>query len=263
MVLIFVFVIGAVIGSFMSCWLCRIHNEKSVLIGRSRCEGCDKILKWFELLPVISFVAQRGRCRSCNSNIHLQDPFIELVLGLLFVGAYIIANELGLPSVETVLMIITYWIAMSVLVAVFVYDARWQIIPDKIMIPGIMSVLVLEMIFIAISETSTISVLYNSLIAMAVGGGFFLVQFVISDGKWIGGGDIRLGAFMGLVLGWPHIITALMIAYIVGAIVSVGIVLARRKKFSSHIAFGTFLSFAAVVTLFWGNDIVAWYIGLL
>ncbi len=263
MLFVLVFVTGTVFGSFMSCWLHRIHDGKSVVTGRSACRGCGKNLSWYELIPIISFVLQRGKCRSCKSRISWQDIFIETTTGLLFMWSYWLVSQMNMSAELTVSNLITLWVVMTTLVSVFVYDFRWQIIPDVIMVPSIAVVAVLQVLNGYLQGLQAIELVVNLATAAIVAGGFFLVQFIISDGRWIGGGDIRLGVFMGLALGWPDVVVALMIAYIVGALVSIGIVIARRKQMSSQIAFGTFLSVATVLTVFFGNEIVAWYIDLL
>jgi len=101
------------------------------------------------------------------------------------------------------------------------------------------------------------------LIGAAIGGGFFLAQFILSRGKWIGGGDIRLGVFMGVILGWQLTLVALFLAYIVGAIISVGLIAAKKKTLASKVPFGTYLTVTTFVSMFWGSQILNWYIHLI
>src|SRR3989339_597458 len=103
----------------------------------------------------------------------------------------------------------------------------------------------------------------NFLISGIIGGSFFLFQFVVSRGRWIGGGDIRLGLLMGFALGWPYILVAIFLAYFMGAIISVGLVAGGKKKWGSKIPLGIFLSTAAIITLFWGDEILNWYLGFI
>ena len=101
------------------------------------------------------------------------------------------------------------------------------------------------------------------LISGIIGGSFFLIQFLISRGKWIGGGDIRLGLLMGLALGWPMVLVAILLAYLIGSLVGIGLILYKKKQWSSQIPLGIFLSTATVIALFWGQGILNWYLNLL
>lgn len=147
------------------------------------------------------------------------------------------------------------WFAISILIVVFIYDLKHKEILDKVIIPGIIIVFILQLIL-------KISV-WNLLLAGIIGGGFFLIQYLISKGKWIGAGDIRLGIFMGFILSWPNIIVGLFIAYLIGAIIGIVLVLANKKKMQSQIAFGPFLVIGTIITMFIGNYIVNWYLGII
>ncbi len=147
------------------------------------------------------------------------------------------------------------WFIISVMIIVFIYDLRWYLILDIITLPAIVIVLILNLIlgfnwFIL-------------LLASLIGGGFFLLQFVISRGEWIGGGDIRLGVLMGLALGQiDYLITAIMLAYFIGSIVGIGLMVFKKKQWGSKLPLGVFLSLATIITMFAGFEIINWYFGL-
>jgi len=261
----FVFVFGLIIGSFLNALIWRLHTGESMM-ERSKCPKCKSTIAWYDNIPVLSFLFLRGKCRSCKTRISFQYPLVEFVVGLLFVLAFnfefrifnfeSILNFLILkPGYKFFLALFRDFFLVSVMVIVFVYDLRWYLILDIVTLPAIAVLFVLNLI-LGISWQSL-------LISGIIGGGFFLLQFAISKGKWIGGGDIRLGFLMGIALAWPKIIIALMLAYIVGAFVGLGLIVFGRKKWSSQVPFGIFLSTATVATLFWGDFLMQWYLGLI
>jgi prepilin signal peptidase PulO-like enzyme (type II secretory pathway) len=175
---------------------------------------------------------------------------VELVTAILFVIAFI-RHPMSLETSD-VLLITRDWFIIAVMIVIFIYDLRWYLILDKITLPACAIVLILNL-FLGIS-------LWNLVFSGIIGSSFFLLQFIISRGKWIGGGDIRLGLLMGLTLGWPNIIIGIFLAYFMGAIIGLGLILAGKKKWGSRIPLGIFLSTATVITLFWGKQILNWYL---
>ncbi len=242
-------ILGLVSGSFLNAVIWR-HRLGLSLLGRSLCPRCRQKLNWFELVPIGSFLVQQGRCRHCQEKIDWQYPLVELALAGLFLAAAAIFklpfNFWGLTN------LILVWYLLWVLLGIFVYDLKYGEIPDKFTIPA--------MIIFLILPWKTEAVWRQHLVSGIVGGGFFALQFFISKGRWIGGGDIRLGALMGLVLGLPKLLLALLLAYISGAIFGVGLILFGKKTLDSRLPFGTFLSAATVVALFFGKEIIKWYL---
>ncbi len=218
--------------------------------SRSYCPSCRRQIAWYDNIPLFSFLVLRGRCRHCQQKISWQYPLVELATALLFsYGFYLyLMGELAPLELAAI------WFILAVLIVVFVYDLRWQLILDKIMIPSIIIVFLFNL-YLGFPW----SVLLFSAI---IGGAFFLFQFVISRGKWIGGGDIRLGFFMGVALGdISALILALFLAYLIGSLVGIGLIVQGRKEWGSKIPLGVFLALGTVVSLFWGGEIVAWYLG--
>ena len=143
----------------------------------------------------------------------------------------------------------------SVLIVIFIYDLKWYLILDVVSLPASAIVLVLNL-WIGVSWQ-------NLLISAIIGSSFFLFQFIISRGKWIGGGDIRLGLFMGLALGWPMVLVAILLAYLGGSIIAIGFLLFGKKKWGSELPLGVFLSPATFIIMLWGQEILDWYLGLI
>ncbi len=241
-----IFLFGLCIGSFLNVVILRIPEGKSIR-GRSQCVACETSLAWFELVPLVSYIVLRGKCRSCHADISLQYPLVELATAFLFLLTwYRYGNDWKL--------VIGNWIFVSVLTVLFVQDFRFQILPDVITLPAI----IVAIGFWFFDPYNLSSITYH-LLATAIGGGFFLLQWLVSRGRWVGGGDIRLGALMGAILGWPNILLALFLAYVGGAIVGGTLLVLRQVTRKSQMAFGTFLTVSTVFTMFFGDQIVSWY----
>ncbi|MFH0892316.1 MAG: prepilin peptidase [Candidatus Falkowbacteria bacterium] len=253
-ILILIFIFGTMIGSFLNCLIWRLHKKETIL-GRSYCPHCRQKIAWYDNIPILSFMVLRGRCRHCRQSISWQYPVVELITGILFVMSFNVNFQFSAYSqysISDVLSLIKFWFILSVMIIVFIYDLRWYLILDIVTLPACAFVFLINL---ALGMNWQ-----NLLISGIIGGGFFLLQFAVSRGRWIGGGDIRLGLLMGLSLGWPGIITSLTLAYFIGAFIGLGLIAAGKKKLGSKVPMGVFLSVAAIITLFWGEGIVEWYL---
>ena len=280
--LLIIFIVGLCVGSFLNCLIYRLRRQKTIL-GRSYCPHCKQPIAWYDNIPLISFILLKGECRHCKRPIAWQYPAVELATGILFVLAYInfqffppqrdpamavtIFNFQTISDVQILkfqfiihnskllIQLLRDWLFVCILIVVFIYDLRWQLILDKVTVPAII---------VAFGLNLWLGMNWLNLLAAAgIGGGFFLAQYLISRGRWIGGGDIRLGGLMGLMLGWPQILTALILAYVSGAVVGVGLLLERKKQLSSRLPFGTFLSAATIAAMLWGENMLEWYLGII
>lgn len=263
---IYIFILGLVIGSFINCFVWRLHKKEG-LWNRSYCPKCSKKLTWYDNIPVVSYLILKAKCRYCKKGISCQYPVVELVTGILFLIAFMVNWEAGTGNGEFLVDIFTIhnlqfwihvlrdWFIIFIMIVIFIYDLRWYLILDKITLPACLIVLLINL-YLGIG-------LWNLLISGIIGSSFFLFQFVISKGKWIGGGDIRLGLLMGLALGWPKIILAMFLAYIIGSVAGISLIIAGKKQLGSKIPFGIFLSTATIITLFWGKEIINWYLSFL
>lgn len=242
-ILAFIFLFGLIIGSFLNCLIWRLHKKES-LVNRSYCPKCGKQIAWHDNIPVLSFIMLFGKCRHCKKPISSQYPVVELITGVLFAAAYYFNPEFTIRLARD-------WFLISVMIVIFIYDLRWYLILDIITLPACLIMLILNLI-IGFN-------LWNLLISGIIGGSFFLIQFVISKGKWIGGGDIRLGLLMGLSFDLPGVLAAIIISYFIGSAAGMCLVLARKKKFSSRMPLGVFLASGAIIILFWQDNILNWY----
>jgi len=247
LIFLFVFALGACIGSFLNVVILRTRAGTSLWWPASHCPRCKSPLSWSENVPLVSFIALRGRCRHCRAPISWQYPLVELATALIFGWLFI---SYGLT--------IQFWLTAlfaCFLVLIFVYDIRFYQIPDQFTLPAA-AVALLGNLYLQFDIS-------DLLLAMLIGTGFFAVQYLVSRGRWIGSGDIRLGAVMGLMLGWQKLLVALGLAYVVGSLVGIILVLGGRKQFSSRVPFGTFLSAATLASLVFGDKLISWYLSFL
>lgn len=260
MVLVFSALIGLAVGSFINALVFRTH-EDIPLSGRSKCLKCERPIDARDLIPVLSFFLLRGRCRGCHASISWQYPAVEFATAVLFV---ILAIDIPLfvsPDLFSVFYgpLIRNAIFTAFLIIIFVYDLRYSYILDRITVPGMMIAILLNLVLYSIVPGWITP--YSMLLGALTLGGFFLLQFVLSKGKWIGGGDIRMGVLMGLMVGFENGLLALFLAYALGAIFGCTLIAAGKKKLGSHVPFGTFLAIGTYVALVWGDAILTWYLG--
>ena len=245
MLYVFFFILGLAVGSFLNCVIYRLEKKESFIKGRSHCPYCKKTLSWFELIPLMSFILQKGRCLKCKKKISWQYPLVELATGILFVLCvwYFFPNFL---------LSTFYFLLSTFLIVIFVYDLKHYIIPDQVIYPAILVAGIWYLVFGP-----------NTLLAALAAGAFFLFIVLISRGKWMGVGDIKLALFMGLVLGWPKILVALFLAFLIGAFTSILLIILKKKTLKSEIPFGPFLVGGTIIAIFWGNVLINWYFGLI
>lgn len=252
----FLVMLGASIGSFLNAAVYRLAVKESIAKGRSRCVHCGKTLPWYDLFPVFSYLALKGQCRACDKRISVQYILVEVAMAALF---GFVAWKWGAMAQQASFLVILEMVrdllAVSVLVFLFVFDLKYFLLPDIVTLPSILVFLIINLILGV--------VWWTLLLAIVIGAGFFALQFVVSKGKWIGGGDIRFGGLMGAILGWPNILVGLFGAYFIGAIVGLGLLISGKKKFGSQLPFGTFLAIGTAIGLWWGNGIISWYLGLI
>jgi prepilin signal peptidase PulO-like enzyme (type II secretory pathway) len=248
---IIIFIFGLVVGSFLNCVIYRFETNGNFLKGRSFCPHCKHILGWQDLIPVFSFLILRGKCRYCHQKISWQYPLVELATGVLFAFSFSVVRE---P-----ISLIFYWTIISFLIVIFVYDLKRFLIPDKIIYPAIGIAFIFNLLNSYVLNHESF---LNPLISAFGAAGFFLAIILISRGKWMGLGDVKLAFFMGLFLGWPAISVALFSAFLLGAVIGLTLIILGKKTFESEVPFGPFLSFGTVAALFLSNEFIGWYLNL-
>jgi prepilin signal peptidase PulO-like enzyme (type II secretory pathway) len=256
-------ILGAISGSFFKSVIAREKMRMSALRGRSICPKCGHELGFWDLIPIFSFIFLRGKCRYCRQKISLQYPIVELVTALLFVFVAYFHSAFSF-QLSAFISITRDLFFVSVLLLLFVFDLRYGIIPDRISVPAIaLSVILGPALAGPITGSLFFHNILKMLLAIFAGGGFFLAQFLISKGKWVGGGDVRLGVLMGAMLSWPNILIALLLAYVAGAIYGIIAIILKKKTLRSTVPFGTFLAASTFITLFYGTEILNCYLRLL
>jgi len=247
MTLVFIFIIGLIVGSFLNAVIWRLDKEKSVFKGRSICPDCKHTLSFFDLIPLLSFLSLSGRCRYCQKSISPQYPLVELATGVVFTFLFWFVGFNFLQL--TFLLVVS-----ALLIVIFVYDLKHLLIPDTM----VFSAIILSALWLLFKGD-----IINGLIAGLGAAFFFLLLFLVSRGTWMGFGDVKLALFMGLFLGWPNILVALFAAFLSGAVVGVFLVLAQKKGMRSEVPFGPFLIGGTVLAFVCGSGIVDWYLNFL
>ena len=237
----------------------RLRSKESILKNRSHCLFCKRKLTWKELIPVLSFLLQKRKCLGCGKKISWQYPLVEFFTGLIFVFIVWKFFELSFLGIIVVCFL---FLVSCFLIVIFVYDLKHYLVADKIIYPAIIAVCIWHLLFGIILKNYTsyerLAPLYGALAA----GGIFLALVLISREKWMGWGDVKIAVFMGLLLGLYKVLLALFLAFLVGAIVSLVLIALKKKKLKSEIPFGPFLALSAFFSLFWGINLIDWYLGL-
>jgi len=250
MVTVFAFLFGTVVGSFLNVCIYRLPKEESIVAPRSRCPACQSPVRALDNIPLISFALLRGRCRACGASIAWRYPLVEALTGILFALTVV---RFGVTLQAAFLL--TF---LAGLIVISFIDLDHQIIPNVITLPGIPLGILTGFLF-------RDPPLLDRLIGALAGAGFlYLVLFyggVLYGQEAMGEGDLNLIAMVGAFLGWKAVIVTILVGCLVGSAVGLSLIALRRLGRRQHIPFGPFLSLGAVVALFWGDRLIAWYLG--
>ena len=250
--LILLFIFGLLIGSFLNCWSWRLYKEEKVS-GRSYCPHCRHLIRWYDNIPLLSFFILKGRCRDCQKKISWQYPAVELVTALLFTVSWAFFSAQPWLVLKSLVVI-------TILLLVLIFDWRWYLIPTSVLVWG--GVVVAVIGYFAYPGTFG-EYLIASIVTIAAGTLFFLLQYLLTKGCGLGEGDIWLGAFLGLAFAnLAHLAAALMLAYFLGAFVSLFLLVKKQKKWSSRLPLGVFLVLGGLGAWFYAERLVVWYLGL-
>lgn len=255
---IVLFLLGAAVGSFTSVVIYRLHSHrKGIFRGRSSCPECETKLAPLDLVPILSYLTLRGKCRYCSKEISYMYPLLEVLTGFIFVLLFFkfpfVDNALHFSGSLSGLYFL-YAFYSFVLIFTFFFDFHYLKVSDEILLPAILIGLIAT-----IAQPLTPHI-FDALIGAAIAVAFFGLQILISKGTWVGLGDLRVGAFMGVVLGWKLTLVALFLSYLIGSVVSLFIIIRRRKFVGVKIPFAPFLVTGTFVAVFFGEAILAWYL---
>jgi len=241
-----VFLFGVTLGSFLNVCIYRIPRGESLILPGSRCPNCREEIAFYDNLPILSYIILKGRCRNCGYKIPLRYPFVELLNGILYISLFS-SFGWGFPF-------IAYSAFISSLIVVTFIDLDYQIVPDRITIPGII-------LGILLSSTLLPLGLKDSLSGALIGGGLFYLAAILSRGG-MGGGDIKLISMIGAFIGWKGALTTIFLGALSGSLVGIFLIVFRGKGRKHKIPFAPFLGLGAVLSLFWGDEIIEWYLTL-
>jgi len=247
-------IIGLVAGSFINVVILRLHAGKDFTRGRSSCPKCGHVLSPLELVPVLSWLALRGRCKACGQRISVQYPLVELLTAILFALAYL-THPFG--TYGELLQLILWLYVLGSLVVLAVYDLRWSLLPDKVLLPLIIPAVAILLGEVLIAHAAWVAI-GPVVAAVAFGGAFYLLA-AVSKGRWMGGGDIKLAFVMGLLLGLKETALAMLIAFVSAALIGVALIALGRKTRRDLIPFGPFLIAGTIIAYLFGSSIITWY----
>lgn len=255
--IIFIFTLGAVVGSFLSAYTHRWPRGESVSYGRSYCPNCRKKIPWHDNIPLLSYFLLKGKCRNCRKKISLRYPLIEFFTGIVFTVIYYFLQNCSIYPLSAICgwqeLLGGYALPFllftaSALLAIFVIDFEEQLIPDRL------AFLLFGTSFLLIVLSPTPD-LYNRLLtgfSLAV---FLLLLHLVTRGRGMGLGDVKLALFGGFFFNWPLALVWVYSSFVIGAAVGLLLIALDKAKFGKQIAFGPFLVISFFVTLFWGEQV--------
>jgi leader peptidase (prepilin peptidase) / N-methyltransferase len=240
---VFAFIFGAVVGSFLNVCIFRLPAGVSIVKPLSRCPHCEKPIRFYDNIPIISFFILRGKCRDCGERISWRYPLVEFISAML---CLIIFFKYG-PTLD----FLVFYLFAAVLIVITFIDLDHQIIPDVLTLPGIPIFFLLAVFAVKIPWL-------EALIGLLIGGGvLFAIAFIyelLTKREGMGGGDIKLLAMIGGFLGWKSLIFILLASSLSGAVIGIAAMIIKKQDTKYAVPFGPFLSAAAIAYLFWGNE---------
>lgn len=253
-------VLGVCLGSFVNAAVWRIKVKKDIVHDRSECVHCHHKLAAGDLIPIVSWLILGGKCRYCKKPISAQYPIVEAAVMAYFVLSYLLWPVV-LDNTHAWIdfgLWLSYGVGLAIL---FVYDLKWYLLPDKVVWP-LVALGVVDFVNTGLlHQWSPTQFLAEFILAVGVIAGVYYLLYFISKGKWIGFGDVKLGLFMGLALGWQAGLVALLLANVIGCLIVIpGLALGKLKR-DSRIPFGPLLIIGFVLAGIWGHQLFDWYIG--
>jgi len=241
---VLVFIYGLITGSFLNVCIYRIPRQMSVVNPPSACPACGHRLKWFELVPLVSFIVQRGRCRNCSAAVSWRYPLVEILTGAFFSLSYYLYG-----------LSIDFWtviILASLMLVVAFIDIEHRIIPNRLVVFGLAAGLVMGLL----RPDAGIVFMAKGLLT---GFGALFAVAVVSRGQ-MGFGDVKLAAVMGMFLGWQEVLLAIFLAFLAGAVYGIFLMVVMGKGRKTAVPFGPFLAGATILVYLWSEQIISWYL---
>jgi len=244
--IIFIFILGLIGGSFLNVVIYRLPLKKSIIFPSSHCPYCETKLKYYDLIPVLSYIINKGKCRYCGEKISFQYPIVELLTGLLFLLTFL--------NYDLTSEFIIFIFLISVLIVVSFIDIKYQIIPNEITFTFIPIGLILSLFFNHIK-------FLDSLLGLLIPAGILLlIAFIYKKGMGIG--DVKLIGMIGVFIGWEYALISIFIGALFGSIYGIYMMVTVNITRKTRIPFGPFISLGAVIMILYGSLLIDWYLGL-
>lgn len=260
--LVIIIPLGLALGSFFNVCIYRIPRKESIAFPPSHCVNCGEGIKTIDLIPVLSFFLLRGKCRKCNEKISLRYPVVEIITGALFALLYFLYG-LNLHIGYMIFMMLF----TSILIVITFIDIEHKIIPDVIVLPGIVVGFLFNFIGSYFCKNALFILWYDSLLGMLAGGlPLFLLGILgstIAKREAMGGGDVKLMAMVGAFIGWKLVLLALFAGVMIGAVIGIIIKARTKDKGYTEIPFGPMLAVGSLIAALYGDKILNWYFGML
>ena len=259
-----IFLAGLIIGSFLNVLIYRSSIDESALKGRSKCPKCHKLIAWYDNIPLLSYLILRGKCRKCTEKISIVYPLVELTTGVIFLGWWLYWQDyIFSHALRENIAVPVFWLVIACLyLVILMVDLMSYIIPDFASLGLIGLGLGYGIYRVLEAQISGRDFFYT--ILAAVGMALAFAGLIVGTrGKGMGWGDVKLVLGLGLVLGFPLILVNVFLAFVIGAVVGIGLIMTKRKALGQVLPFGPFLILGAVIAAFYGQMIWNWYFGLL
>lgn len=259
--------VGLCAGSFVNALVWRLHMQSkkqksldlSILSGRSMCPHCKHVLAWYDLIPLVSWLALGGRCRHCKKRISIQYPLVEATAALVFALSYLLWPQTVHLNGQWLLL--STWLVASVgLLALAVYDLRWMLLPNRIIYPTLAVAAAGRAGYIIFFADHPLRAVGMWAASLLVASGIFGALYVASEGKWIGFGDVRLGLITGTLLALPqNSLLMIFLASVLGSLIAIPDLIRGSKSLASRLPYGPFLITATWIVVLFGNSMLEHY----
>ncbi len=266
--IVFLFIMGTVWGSFLNVVIIRSGKGKSFIKGRSQCDKCKHQLAWKDNIPLVSFLFLGGKCAYCHKKISIMNPVMELLTGVFFVWWFWVGfgffRLVGSPWSVVQPM---FWLIVGlVFIVIFVVDLLYMIIPFWLNLFLFSTVMVYKIFLVSTGNMQSFDFAMALMSGISLALFFVVANMITKKIKGVDGfglGDVYLAPSLGLILGWPKILPAIMSSFVIGSIVGIFLLIRRDKKFGDYLPFGPFLILGTVIGLLFGQTMWSYYLGLL
>jgi leader peptidase (prepilin peptidase)/N-methyltransferase len=263
---VLVFIFGLILGSFLDVCIYRMPREESIITPRSHCVKCNKIIPWYDNIPLVSILILKRKCRFCSAPISLRHFLVEFLTGAIFLFLFLKYGR-DLENIHNIYKMMELLLISAALIVITFIDFEHYIIPHSITVPGIILGLIIAGIYPPlIGEKTVYYSLLNALLGIVIAGGILyllnIFSILVFKKEGMGGGDVMLMGMLGAFLGWRLALLTIVLASFVGAIVGVILIISGRKDRKSYIPFGPYLALGGFVAAIWGNALIDWYLSL-